>query len=86
MEKLAPTISVNDALILQRLSEVGEEDLNYIADELHESRGRIIHQLAALKRKGLIHITNTYGELMISLTVRGKRAIRYLWPEAQVYA
>ncbi len=86
MEKIASTISASDALILQRLGEVGEEDLGYIAEELSEPRGRIVHQLATLKKKGLVHVNNKYGELIISLTSQGKQAIHYLWPEAQVYA
>jgi len=82
MEKVTPTISANDALILQRLGEVGEEELDYIAEELCEPRGSILYRLAALKRKGLIHIRNKYGEIIVSLTSQGRQAIHYLWPEA----
>lgn len=85
MEKIAPTISASDALILQRLGEVGEEELDYIAEELKEPRGRVMHQLATLKKRGLVHVYNKYGELLISLTTKGRQAIRYLWPEAYAY-
>lgn len=85
MKNLAPTLSTNDALILQSLGETGEEEVNDIAKELSEPRGRIVHQLAVLKRKGLIRIINKYGEPIISLTTKGRRAISYIWPEAYAY-
>lgn len=82
MEQIAPTITANDALILQRLGELGEEELDYIAKELAEPRGRIVWQLTTLKRKGLVHIHNKYGEIVVGLTRLGRQTIHYLWPEA----
>ena len=82
MDHLTATISTRDALILQQLSDAGEEEVNDIVEELHEPRGRVMRQLAALKRRGLVHIYTKYGEIIIALTGRGRQAIHYLWPEA----
>ena len=82
MNQLTATISTSDALILQQLSEAGEEEVNDIVEELREPRGRIMQQLTALKRRGLVHIYNKYGEIIITLTSQGRPAIHYLWPEA----
>lgn len=81
MDKVAKNISTNDALILQCLDETGEEELDFIAEELHEPKGHIVSRLMSLKRKGLIHIRNKYGEILVSLTGQGKLTMRYLWPE-----
>jgi len=86
MEQLVPTISISDALILQWLDETGEEELDFIAEELHEPYGHIMSRLMLLKRKGLIHVRNKYGELLVSLTVQGKQAVHYLWPEVHEYS
>lgn len=82
MDKTAQAISTNEALLLQQLSECGEEELNDIAQEMREPRGRILSQLDSLKRKGLIQIKHNYGEVIVSLTRLGKRTINYVWPEA----
>ena len=82
MELLTTNISTNDALILQCLDETGEEEMNFIAEELHEPKGRVSSRLMSLKKKGLVHIRSKYGEILVSLTIQGKLAMRYLWPEA----
>ena len=82
MNQLTATISTSDALLLQQLSEAGEEEVNDIVEELREPRGRIMQQLTALKRRGLVHMYNKYGEIIITLTSQGRQAIHYLWPEA----
>lgn len=86
MEKIAATVSSNDALVLQRLSEVGEEDIATIAHELHEPRARITKQLLLMKKRGLVRTDVTYGELLVSLTAKGRRTIKYFWPDAQLCA
>lgn len=82
MDHLTASISTRDALILQQLSDTGEEEVNDIIEELHEPRERIMRQLATLKRRGLVHIYSKYGEIIITLTGRGRQAVHYLWPEA----
>lgn len=84
MTKTLAQISASDALMLQEIGEIGEEELAYIAEELHEPRNYVISQLSKLRHKGLIQIGYRYGETVVRLTNQGRHIIKYYWPEAYV--
>ena len=45
-----------------------------------------MHVLADLWHKGLTAIDQAYGDAWVRLTMRGKRLVQRIWPEAQVMA
>ena len=75
-------LTTSEALLLQQINESGQEDIDGLVHELRESRSSVLAQLTHLKRKGLIVIRETYGNIWIQLSQNGKRVLRELWPEA----
>jgi DNA-binding MarR family transcriptional regulator len=75
------TITPHDALILQQISEDGEDDVMSLASELHEPRGKVLARLNALRSKGLITVVDNYNGIWVRLSRKGKRMVSYLWPE-----
>lgn len=86
MNNTIKTLSAREALILQQLSEAGEDQLEDMTQELHEPRGRVLSCLYALRKKGLVEIMTKGGEVFVALTNKGKRSINYIWPETQLRA
>lgn len=76
------------ALVLQQISEDGEDGFEDLIGTLRLDRSRLGHILQALHHKGLIRIEHaTFGEeIWLSLSAKGKRLMSYLWPEAQFQA
>lgn len=74
-------LTTDEALVLQQISESGEEDLTGLTESLQMSRPKLMTQLSRLKNKGLIKIKTTAGDWWISMSRRGKQTIHYLWPE-----
>ena len=76
------TLSNDDALILQQISESGEEDLGSLASSLNMKRGRVQASLDSLRRKGLIDIQRTAGEWWVNISSRGKALMQYIWSDS----
>lgn len=74
-------LTTDEALVLQKISESGEEDLTGLTESLQMSRPKLMTQLSRLKNKGLIKIKTTAGDWWISMSRRGKQTTHYLWPE-----
>lgn len=71
------------ALVLQQVSETGEEDLETLAENLRLDRKRLAHIIQALHHKGLIYFTRTaYQSSLIRLSSKGRQFISYIWPES----
>lgn len=80
--KQVVTLTTDEALVLQQISEHGEDDLISLSRGLHMNRHKVIKQLNHLRRKGLITIQATYDDWWVQTSIRGKRLVAYMWPEA----
>ena len=78
------TISNEEAIVLQQISESGEEDLVSLARGLRMHRSRVMQHLEHLKHKGLITIKATYGDWWVRTSAKGTRLVWYMWPEMQM--
>lgn len=77
-------ITNEEALVLQQISESGEEDVASLATGLRMNRSRVARTLEKLKHKGLIIIKSTYNDLWVRTSAKGTRLIHYMWPEMQM--
>lgn len=70
----APKISLSneDAIVLQQISESGEEDLISLSRGLGMHRSRVMAILEKLRRKGLITIQRTAGDWWVHMSSKGK--------------
>ncbi len=85
MKKLRPINLTNDeALLLQQISENGEDDVSELARSLRMSYRHVAAQLERLRSKGLVTVQSTYDDLWVRISVRGRRLVRYLWPEMAI--
>ena len=78
-------LTTTEALVLQQVHEDGEDDLPSLSRQLGISRRYALAIVASLKRKGLLVVTDSYHQLWVRPSARGKRMIRYIWPQAQPY-
>ena len=78
-------LTTTEALVLQQVHEDGEDDLPSLSRQLGISRRYALAIVASLKRKGLLVVTDSYHQLWVRPSVRGKRMIRYIWPQARTY-
>lgn len=78
-----PTINLSgeDALVLQIISESGEEDIVSLERSLGISRGRVLASLESLRRKGLITVRRISGDWWVRISTKGKQLTHYVWPE-----
>lgn len=78
-----PLISLTseDALVLQIISETGEEDIIGLEQSLGMNRGRVMASLESLRRKGLISIQRISGDWWVHISAKGKRLTHHVWPE-----
>ena len=70
-----------DALVLQLISESGEEDIISLEQSLNMNRGRVLASLESLRRKGLITIQSMSGDWWVRISSKGKQLTHYVWPE-----
>jgi DNA-binding MarR family transcriptional regulator len=78
-------LTTTEALVLQQVHEDGEDDLPSLSRQLGISRRYALAIVASLKRKGLLVVTDSYHQLWVRPSARGKRMIRYIWPQARTY-
>ncbi|MGB4768817.1 MAG: hypothetical protein WBP22_06225 [Candidatus Saccharimonas sp.] len=83
MQVTTPTLTPNEALILQQVHEDGEDDLSTVALQLGMSRNYVASVVAHLKSKGLVIVQTNFDDLWIRLTSRGSQLVNYMWPETR---
>lgn len=74
-------LSNDEALLLQQISENGEDDIAGLASGLRMSRRRVAQQIERLKEKKLVTIKASYDDLWVRASRRGSQLVHYLWPE-----
>ena len=80
-ERMNVSLSTNEALILQQISETGEEDIISLASILGLRRQQIMTTLERLRKKGLISIQRTASDWWVSVSSKGKEFSHYVWPD-----
>lgn len=85
--KAAPIdLNNEDAMVLQQISESGEEDVISLSQTLGMRRGRVIASIESLRRKGLIVVQRTAGDWWVRVSSKGKQLSHYVWPEMPIPA
>lgn len=81
MKQPVVNLSTEDALVLQQISESGEEDVISLSRSLGMQRQRVMVSLERLRQKGLVKIKRTADDWWIYLSNKGKQLSSYVWPE-----
>ena len=82
MKQIRPIALTNDeALVLQQITENGEDDVIGLSHGLRMSRSRVAQQLERLRAKKLVTIKSVYGDLWVRASKRGRQLVRYMWPD-----
>ena len=74
-------LSNEDAMILQQISESGEEDVRSLSQSLGLHQSRVRASIEHLRRKGLITVQRISGEWWVKISGKGKQLTHYVWPE-----
>ena len=75
------------ALVLQQVDEDGGDDFNTLAENLRFDRRRLTHYVQSLLNMGLIAFyRKNSDDPWIRLSAKGRRLMRYLWPESALGA
>ncbi|MDB5181840.1 MAG: hypothetical protein JWP13_603 [Candidatus Saccharibacteria bacterium] len=70
------------SLVLQEVSEHGEEELALLAETLSFEQSRLHHIIQSLQHKGLISLSRSAGHgVWIRLSSKGRKFVQTLWPE-----
>jgi len=86
-ERMNVSLSTNEALILQQISETGEEDVVSLSGSLGLKRQQTMNTLERLRKKGLISIQRTASDWWVQVSSKGKEVLHYVWPDtAALYA
>ncbi len=71
-------------LVLQQISEDGEDDLVSLEETLRFDRKQLKHIIQALQHKGLIKVKAVSKvDIWLTLSSKGRRFMEYMWPESQ---
>ena len=81
MKQPIVNLSNEDALVLQQISETGEEDVISLAENLGMRRKRVIASLERLRQKGLVKIQRQADYLWVYMSAKGKDLTRHIWSE-----
>jgi len=71
----------DQALVMQVVGEVGEEDFEDLVETLKFDRPTLLNILQNLQHKGLVVLKNTSYGIYVRLSSKGRKTIRLLWPE-----
>lgn len=74
-------LSTNEALVLQQISEHGEDDIISLSRSLGIRKRKIRDSITSLTQKGLITARGVYDGIWVKLSKRGNHLIHYIWPE-----
>ena len=78
------TLSTDEALVLQQISEHGEDDIVGLSRSLRMSRQRVAALLMHLKHKGLVRIQAQCDDWWVQTSRKGTQLVRSMWPELQM--
>jgi len=81
MKQPVVNLSTEDALVLQQISESGEEDVVSLSRNLGMRRGRVLASLERLRQKGLVKISRTADDWWVYISAKGKQLTHYVWPD-----
>ena len=82
MKQIQQIALTNDeALVLQQITENGEDDVIGLSHGLRMSRSQVAKQLDRLRAKKLVTIKATCGDLWVRASKRGRQLVNYMWPE-----
>lgn len=81
MRKTQVDLSNEDAMVLQQISETGEEDIVSLTQSLGMKRGRVMASIESLRRKGLIVVQRTASDWWVRMSTKGKQLSTYVWPD-----
>lgn len=84
MKKPNVNLSNEDALVLQQISESGEEDVVSLSEGLGMKRSRVRASIESLRRKGLVTVQRTASDWWVQVSTKGKELTRYVWPETSL--
>ena len=71
----------DQALVMQVVSEIGEEDFEDLVETLKFDRPTLLNILQNLQHKGLVILKSTSYGIYIRLSSKGKKTMQLLWPE-----
>jgi hypothetical protein len=72
------------ALVLQQINELGEEDFSGLARGLHFGRAKLAEIIQSLHHKRLIIVRRaSYADILVRLSAKGQQVIHMVWPETQ---
>lgn len=84
MKKPNVNLSNEDALVLQQISESGEEDVVSLSEGLGMKSSRVRASIESLRRKGLVTVQRTASDWWVQVSTKGKELTRYVWPETSL--
>lgn len=71
------------ALVLQQINELGEEDFIGLSQGLRIGRAKLAKIIQTLHHKRLILVRKSaYAEVWVRLSTKGQQAMRTIWPES----
>lgn len=75
------------AMVLQRVSKDGRDELAVLAETLNIRRSRMLHIVTSLRQKGFLLIEQTtWGDAWVRLSAKGTKIVGQLWPDTQLKA
>ncbi|MEI8072728.1 MAG: hypothetical protein WCH00_01380 [Candidatus Saccharibacteria bacterium] len=69
------------AIVLQQIESDGEDDITSLGKALNLNRARLAKIVSALRKKGLVIISDYHSDMSVRLSRKGEQVIHYLWPE-----
>ena len=77
----------DQALVLQQINELGEEDFTGLAQSLRLGRAKLAEIIQILHHKRLILVRrSSYSEIWVRLSTKGRDFMTSMWPEASPMA
>ena len=73
----------DQALVLQQINELGEEDFTGLSQGLRIGRAKLAEIIQILHHKRLILVRKSaYAEVWVRLSTKGQEVMRSIWPES----
>ena len=73
----------DQAIVLQQINELGEEDFTGLAESLRLGRAKLAEIIQILHHKRLILVRRSaYAEVWVRLSTKGKDIMSSMWPES----
>lgn len=75
-------LTTDEVIVLQQIHQDGEDDVYSLAQLTGIPRNYLMKILTSLKHKGLVVLNSTYEDIWARVTIKGRRLVRVIWPEA----